>query len=318
MMKSEAMERSIAVVLLFLPLTVAGGPASLAAQASTPNGPQAQAAGSTAPTAEELAALRRAVEQDLDDVDKRLRFAQALIAAGRVGPAMDQLEEALGRDPGNAEGHAYLGLCYQLRSRPEDAVAAYRRALELDPDLVAAHNALAVLLIAKGDDGEARGHLERAVELAPGAVEPRLELASLLVRSGRFAEALARLDEALEAAGGEAPRVGYALALLLAACPQEAVCDPQRALSLADGLYRARPTPGNAQLLALALGASGRFDEAVQVQGELIEVAEEAGLSGPIVERMRRTLESFERRERPDELFGALVAGPGTSDAPPR
>jgi len=306
------MGRSIVLALLALSLAAVVGAAPLPAQspagAAAASQEQPESAG---PTAEELAALRRAVEQDLDNVDKRLRFAKALIAAGRIGPAMDQLEEALDREPGTAEGHAYLGLCYQLRSRPEDAVAAYRRALELDPDLFAAHNALAVLLIAKGEDGEARGHLERAIALDPAAVEPRLELASVLMRSGRFEDALAALDEV--AAGGDDPRVGYALALLLAACPRETVCDPDRALALADALYRARPTPGNAQLLALALGAAGRWDEAVQVQSELITVAEKAGLGGEIVERMRRTLEAFERHERPSELFGLLGVGLGGS-----
>lgn len=302
------MGRSTTPLLLALSLAIACGAAPLSAQASAPNDPSIQAEGEQAPTAEELAALRRAVEQDLDDVGKRLRFAQALIAVGRIGPAMDQLEEALSRDPDNAEGHAYLGLCYQIRRRTDDAVAAYRRALELDSDLLAAHNALAVLLAGEGENEEALSHLERAVELSPDALEPQLELASLLVRTGRFEDALARLEEAAEGSGD--PRVGYSLALLLAACPNETVCDPERALALADALYRAQPTPGNAQLLALALGASGRFDEAVQVQGELIEIAEGAGLPAPVVERMRRTLESLERHERPDELFGVLVGGP--------
>lgn len=426
-------------------------PASPAA--STPSSAQLGATPSAPargrPSEREIAELRRAVEQDLDNVAKRRRFARALMAADRVAPAIDQLQEALRRDSDDPETHHLLGICYQRKERMEDALAEFERALELDPGLQEARIGAAVALAALGREEEALerygavleaepdrvdvrfsraglharlGHTEDAVadydrvldarpeavpaalgrarilaeaerpteavsglertleavdedqtrglllltmgnllvqadrleqataryreaaEVLPDSLEIRTSLArvlaarglhgqaadqlgaiveaapdesgarlahqAMLVRAGRFEEAVQVLEEGLERSGDD-PQLRATLARLLAACLDQAACDPERALTLADAAYRDQPTPPHAETLALALAAQERFEEAVQVQSQVVTAAEQEGVDESVLERLRRELAAYERGEKPDGLLELVSPASG-------
>ncbi len=423
-----------------------GAPASVharpAAQAS--DAPPSDRSGDTRGT-EDLDALRKAVAEDLDNVDLRKRFARALLFAGETYPAIDQLDEALRRAPDDPEIHHLLGLCYQRSGQPEEAERAFRRALAIDGTLVPARSGLAAVLAGKGDtdgairqlgiilddepdrfalrvararlyaqsdrreealqdldqvltdhptardaallranliaegghaaeaasslertaqaieepedrglvlfnqgnlffqagnldqavdryrkaaellpdeaevqfnlgsalvrrgdDEEAEKRFARALELQPDDTSTRLAYQMVLGRLGRFQQARRVLEDGLEK--GEDADLTQALARLLALCPDEAACDPARALELADGAYRAEASPVHAETLALALAASGRFDEAVKLQTELVSAAKEAGAPAEILAAMERTLESYRRGARP-HAPGDLATG---------
>jgi hypothetical protein len=76
------------------------------------------------------------------------------------------------------------------------------------------------------------------------------------------------------ATGGRDPEMAAVLALVLAACPDDAVRDPARALELARGAYAAVPAPVSGLILAVAYAAAGRFEEAVRAQERLVAALE--------------------------------------------
>ena len=371
---------------LLAPLAVL---AVLLATPSTPCLAQApSSAGAEQPSTEQLLGLRRAVERDLDNVELRRRFAEALMAAGKPAPAIDQLDEAIRRAPNDAVAHQLLGTCYRRVGKMDEALASYRRALELDDSLVQARTGVAAILASQGDLDGAIAQLDKLVQREPDNDSLLLSRGQLHLRAGHREKALQDLDKVvtahperkvaaleraqLQAADGDLEKAAEGLdgsvaamkdgrerALLLfnqgnlyfragkldraADCyrkaatlaPEEADIELNlgsvlarqgddeaaarpfaRAVELADAAYRAKPTPGNAQSLALALAASGRFDEAVQIQTGLIAAARKAGVDKEVLDSLQKTLEAYQREERPDPA-GTLATGDGASPQGP-
>src|SRR5208337_681281 len=63
-----------------------------------------------------------------------LRRAQASLARGGAGEAIDLLQRAVALDPGNAEAAFHLGNLLAMRGDTAPAIAAYEHALELAPE----------------------------------------------------------------------------------------------------------------------------------------------------------------------------------------
>ena len=182
----------------------------------------------------------------------------------------------------------------------DQAADRYREAAELLPDEPDVQFNLGSVLARRGDDEEAAKRFARALELQPDDTPTRLAYQTVLERLGRFPEARRVLEDGL--AKGDDAYLTQALARMLALCPDEAVCDSARALELADGAYRAESSPANAETLALALAAAGRFDEAVQLQNQLVSAAKEAGAPAEILAGLQRALDAYRRGERPAAL----------------
>jgi hypothetical protein len=71
--------------------------------------------------------------------------------------------------------------------------------------------------------------------------------------------------------------IAFALARLLAACPDAAVRDGERAYELAQQVYNVQPIPRHAQLVAQALAELDRCDEAAEWQQKVVDAAIEDG-----------------------------------------
>lgn len=78
----------------------------------------------------------RKIEMSSGDIraDRRLSFAEGLLAAGEAAAAADLLAETLPLVPGWAAGWLRLGEMAERAGRKDVAIDAYQRASELDPD----------------------------------------------------------------------------------------------------------------------------------------------------------------------------------------
>lgn len=226
--------------------------------------------------ADAAAEFRKAVEARPDSVPARINLGSALAQAGDRKGATEQLRQALKLAPDNATAHFNLAVLLIQEGALEEAAGHLQETVRIDPRDGAAHVELAQLLERAGRLDTALFHYKKAAGFTPQDERAWMGEANLLVRLERYREAL----EVLESAQGNIPgsgRVLHGLARLLAACPDPSLRNGARALELALRVHAARSTATHAETVALALGESGRCEEAARWQRTAIEAALQEG-----------------------------------------
>lgn len=128
------------------------------------------------------------------------------VARGRRGPrertaayeaALEPLQAAARGEPGLAFVHVAIGDVYEQLDRPEQADAAYRRAIEVDPTCTPAFVALGNLYIDLGYDNLGLAVLEVGVQVNDGDARAFAGLGRGLGKLGSHREAIEALERAL-------------------------------------------------------------------------------------------------------------------------
>lgn len=291
------------------------------------------------------AAYDRALELRSADPAVLLKRATALANLGLHEAALNDLERATALDPGELEPWKALAEVRERQGDYEGAIAALQSALEIerDPQGVATlHLALADLHLQQGKYDRAAAeyltilrtdetHVPALSRLAallgqlgkyrpaaevyarwtaqePDNVQARIGGATALILAGEHRAARERLEEALAAAPASLD-IKDLLSRHLAACPDPAVRDGERALELALELYQEVPTLESVETLAMAYAEAGRLEEAISWQKRLLEEGGD-GVDEARRERWRANLALYESG-RPCCAAGA--AGPGAS-----
>jgi Flp pilus assembly protein TadD len=237
--------------------------------------------------------LERAAASAPDSGLVQAELAAALRAAGRPDRALEAYGRALELES-EARSRALLffhraSLLADAR-RSASAEADLREAIALAPDLAEAHLNLGTLCARRGDLAAALPHLGRAVELAPRNTQAQLSFGMALLLLDRPADARARLEAALIARPGEVA-IEHLLARVLASSSVDSVRDPARAVELARGLAAAQPNSAHLETLAMALAATGDFEDAIATQERAVAAAgAESPASDADRERARRRL----------------------------
>jgi Flp pilus assembly protein TadD, contains TPR repeats len=240
----------------------------------------------------------------------------------------------------NYIAHEGLGVALALEGRPEDAMTEYRETLRIKPDSKATHYNLANLLNTLGQTDEALLHYREALRLNPKAPLTHLTLASLLVKLGRFDEAMQHYAEAARLAptdpqphaamgvaylfqGRDAEAVSSFraalrlgaddvqtlmwLAHLLAADENAGIRNGTEAVALAEratNLTKMTKTkdPLVLDTLAMAYAETGRFDDAVRIIQEVINISTAAGDNDYVAE-LRTRLKLYQSNQPYRESF---------------
>lgn len=264
------------------------------------------------------------VALDPRDADAQRGLASVAQARGDHAEALRRYRLALEADPRMPATHLGLGHLLQEMGDLEGARRSYEAALAIVPGHPAVLSSLGSLLAIGGDIRRAQEFLERAVAADPHHEGALNNLGSLLRDTGQTAEAVpffrralavdpdfteARFNLALSLlelgdrnAGVEALEAAFRLdpanadaalqaAWLLATHPEPRARDPELAADLALQVRDAvGPGPVVSDVAAAALAAGGDFSGAVQLAGEAVAAAEEAGWSGPRLEALRGRL----------------------------
>ena len=133
----------------------------------------------------------RLAPNDLETIRHVVIFLQGL---GRLNDAIALGEHAVFRDPVNASHIANLGNSYRWSGRPEEAIAAYQKALRLSPGLGAAHTFAGIALL---DSGRPEDAIE-SIRLEPFEPYRLIGLALAHHALGETAAADAVLQELIE------------------------------------------------------------------------------------------------------------------------
>ena len=175
-----------------------------------------------------------------DHLEGRISLASLLLDTGDATGAVRIAAEGIALTPEEARLHCSLGLALLELDRPEQASAAFDRALELDPELTAARVNRAVADYQRGRFGPALDDLTTALER--DADNP-----DLLYNRGFVHEALQQWEEsvadygrALRAEGADRSELLYRRGVSLAAAGRrrEADADLRAHLALGDSPYQ--------------------------------------------------------------------------------
>lgn len=252
-----------------------------------------------------------------------LSLARYALGYHNATGVLEALEAALFVDPQLAEAWALKVDALLLVDRPAEArdALARRAALEGDgPDALLARadqlyrlegeRALLDLLVQVPREPPARlrasarlllraGRAEEAADAfraladAGGAEElaDRYHLGLAHYRSGDCERALDAFDRALLLSPSEGS-VMDAYARTAATCTEVGAEQRARALTLARQLYRARPGPGFAETLAMALAGEGQLEDAARLQRQIVDWARSNG--SPELPRLTANLGRFQ------------------------
>lgn len=92
---------------------------------------------------------------------------QRLIKDGQHAQALKQIDEALARNPKDAQMRFRRGVALSMLDRKVEALAVFQKLVEDHPDMPAPYNNMAVIYGAQGEYEKARGALERAIRTNP-------------------------------------------------------------------------------------------------------------------------------------------------------
>ena len=218
--------------------------------------------------------------------------------------ALASFEEAAAFEPEVTEHRLNVGLTLLRLERKARARAVFQELRERDADSPEAAFGLGLVLLEEGRVAAARKQLETAAAGRPADPRVLSKLAEVCSLLGDWScardhyEAAFALDE-------QATAIGERLALLLAAAPDEALRDGDRALDLALRLAEQTDREDTAVLEALAAAYAnlGRFDEALETQALALALAESGTPSEPprALASTRARLDDY-RNEKPLRL----------------
>jgi Tfp pilus assembly protein PilF len=114
--------------------------------------------------------VKRSVEEHPESAHLHVLYAAVLREQGLYPQAEKELLAALEREPQSAAAFAGQGLLYELMRRPDEALAAHRRAVALAPKNAMYWNNFGFSLYVRGRTDGAVYALERALALDPSLV----------------------------------------------------------------------------------------------------------------------------------------------------
>jgi tetratricopeptide (TPR) repeat protein len=243
---------------------------------------------------EAIATYRKLVERDEGDAVARTYLGTALARAGNAQEAIQQFTEALRVAPENTETHYCLGVVLAALGKDEEAIGHFRATIKGDPQFDEAHFQLANVLMRTHHYEEAAAEYEKTVNQNPDKAFAFTMEAMALVRLDRYKDARSVLERAHSAAPSNMD-IDNALARLLAASPDNAVRDGQRALELMQQVVKSQGSVDSdqAETIAMALAETGQFEKAAGILRSVIETEEHDNFPRR-VEALRRTLVLYE------------------------
>ena len=245
---------------------------------------------------EAVADLRSAMERAPDDPETLLGLGVVLAKTDQKDEALSilwRVADANAAPQQKALAHRTIGQIAADQGDLRTAISSLQQAVALQPDLMEAHAALANLLAELERYTEAAEEFAVVVEALPDDQPARFGRALTLMMSKQYGEATASLEESVTRFPDNAT-LRHVLARLLATCPDDSIRDGERALQLAAEAMQARPGFEQAQTLAMALAEVGQFEEAVELQRQLIKSAMEAGQDA-VVPMLQSQLVSYEQ-----------------------
>jgi len=260
--------------------------------------------------------FREGLNRDPGNLNARVSLARALYLSGRPDQARRELEGVIKAQPNHLLALFLMGVLVDLEDAASEAASYYERVLERDPRHAGAHFFLANQLLKQGQFRAAAKAYESAV--LSGSENPFAGLYRL-VALHHAGEPDGRILQLLKQELGrrpEFPMLEYARVRLLALSRDPVVSDPAAALSRARALAMSAPFPPYLEALALALAATGDWEQALGLLESAGAGAPGMGF-GPMQPRASSILDAIREKRLPRDPWPPAdpLLHPGPVDA---
>ena len=222
-------------------------------------------------------AFRKALELAPDSALVHDALANLDARQSRYAEALPHARRAVELAPDLADLHVTLGRVLTDTGALDQAAEQLRLALDIEPAHAPAHESLADVLTLQGDPAGAAHHLRQAIRYQPAKTRYHRELAKACIAQEQYADAIAALENAQQYT--DADSITILLAWLLATCPDQALRNCDRAVTLSTQIAGGRGEARAMHLdtLAAAYACAGRFDEAVHTTQQAAAAARRSG-----------------------------------------
>ena len=190
-------------------------------------------------------------------------------STGDLDGALLTFARVLSQEPDSAEAAYFVGAILEQKGEQAEADRYYARALETRPELVQPRMLLANSLMRQRQFDDAAEHYSQVIRQLPEETEVQYLLGLAWLAGGQCELAHQSLLRALKLSEGDAD-ILVALARAYSTCPDATAEQRQQALDAAEARYGASPGLDEAETLAMACAANGRFEDAVDFQTQAI------------------------------------------------
>jgi tetratricopeptide (TPR) repeat protein len=269
-----------------------------------------------------LDSLSIAIEIDPLDLDAQVAIARTLVIMGDTDTAARALELVLHEDPDHRLGLLNLSNLMLRDERFGDAAILLRRVVAVAPDTLS-YALLADSLMLNRQYEEAAhiynqlGRLERQAGTTDS--EPYFYAGVAMSGAGQCEESVAMFTLAFTR-NPPHPTSLESLARSTATCPASTPEQIADALEMAKALYQNLPSQRSSETYAMALAASGQFDDAIDLQGQAIFEALRDGLlpANPQLQENMQRYNNGEPATQPwapgHSIYGSTLSGIGSAN----
>lgn len=258
-----------------------------------------------------VTAFRQGLEIAPDNDHARVSLARALFLSGESEQALQQLQQVLIRDPEQNLARFLTAVLSAERGDLREALKHFETVVMQEPDHFGAHFCLATLYFNTADFSRAAEHYGKALSANPDI--PPARLYRLLAAKLAGAEDITLIEPlaAMSAAHPEQPVLRYLLIRLLVMSDQEQVRGPERARGLVNDLVQQIFIPPHVELQALVAAAIGNFEQAVELQQQLLPAL--VWMGDDIYEQAQAALGAYQSGEMPTGTWyraGSMLPAP--------
>jgi len=229
-----------------------------------------------------------------NNAETYLKRGKVALDKGEFYLAVQNFTKSLEIDPNIAEAYFGRSLVWRMTGEIDQALDDVNKGIKLDSSKAFSHILRGEIYLEKKEYRLALTNFNKAIAIDPTTEWLYLVRAHYWHVTGNFGNEVFDLEKALKLKPSDF-RVLNSYAWLLATCPEKSFRNGPKALEFAEKAVKASRLAETLDTLAAAYAEIGRFDDAIKIQEEAIDIMKKTGNIRYFSESIER-LKSYKKR----------------------